>query len=47
MKKLRFKVQLMAEGEDEAGGEIVELAVLEKDCERIEQLGLSLAQGDL
>ncbi|MDP9454852.1 MAG: ISKra4 family transposase [Actinomycetota bacterium] len=34
----------MAEGEDEAGGEIVELAVLEKDCERIEQLGLSLAE---
>ncbi|PLS82707.1 MAG: ISKra4 family transposase [Actinobacteria bacterium] len=34
----------MAEGEDEAGGEIVELAALEKDCERIEQLGLSLAE---
>jgi hypothetical protein len=35
----------VAEDEDAARGEeVVELAVLEKDCERLEQLGLTLAE---
>jgi hypothetical protein len=44
VKKLRFKVQLVVEDEEAAEQEVVELAVLEKDRERIEQLGLTLAQ---
>lgn len=45
MKKLRFKVQLVAEDEDAVNGdEVIELAILEKDCERLEQLGLTLAE---
>jgi hypothetical protein len=39
--KLRFKVQLVVEDEEAAEQEVVELAVLEKDHERIEQLGLT------
>ncbi len=45
MKKLKFRVQLVAEEEDAVTGEeVVELAVLEKDCERLEHLGLTLAE---
>jgi hypothetical protein len=44
VKKLRFKVQLVAEGEEAADDEVIELAVLEKDCERLEHLGLTLAE---
>jgi hypothetical protein len=34
----------VAEEEEESAEEVVELAVLEKDCERVEHLGLSLAE---
>ena len=44
MKKLKFKVQLVAEDEEAAEEEVVKLAVIEKDCERIEQLGLTFAE---
>lgn len=44
MKKLKFRLQLVAEEEEESAEEVVELAVLEKDCERLEQLGLTLAE---
>lgn len=44
MKKLKFRLQLVAEDEDAVDEEVVELAVLEKDCERLEQLGLTLAE---
>jgi len=45
VKKLKFRIQLCAEDEDAARGEeVVELAVLEKDCEQLEQLGLTLAE---
>ena len=44
MKKLKFRVQLVAEDEEAADDEVIELAVLEKDCERLEHLGLSLAE---
>ena len=43
MKKLKFRLELVAEDEESAE-EVVELAVLEKDCERLEHLGLSLAE---
>ena len=43
MKKLKFRLQLVAEDEEESAEEVVELAVLEKDCKRLEHLGLSLA----
>lgn len=44
MKKLKFRLQLVAEDEEESTEEVVELAVLEKDCERLEHLGLSLTE---
>lgn len=45
MKKLRFRLQLVVEDEEAAAsGEIVELPVLEKDCERLEHFGLTLAE---
>ena len=44
MKKLKFRLQLVVEDEAESSEEVVELAVLEKDCKRLEHLGLSLAE---
>ena len=44
MKKLKFRLQLVVEDEAESAKEVVELAVLEKDCERLEHLGLTLAE---
>ncbi len=43
MKKLKFRLQLVAEDEESAG-EVIELAVLEKDCRRLEHLGITLAE---
>jgi hypothetical protein len=34
VKMLRFRVQLVAEDEQATNEQIIELAVLEKDCER-------------
>ncbi len=52
MKKLRFKVQLVVFSDEEDGSgsyeagseEVIELAVLDKDCEKIEQLGLNISE---
>lgn len=45
MKKLKLRLQLVAEDEEDSSvEEVVELAVLEKECERLEHLGLSLAE---
>lgn len=44
MKKLKFRLQLVAEDEDENAEEVIELVVLEKDCQRLEHLGLTLAE---
>ena len=45
MKKLKFRLQLVVtENEEESAEEVVELAVLEKDCKTLEHLGLSLAE---
>lgn len=45
MKKLKFRLQLLAEDEEPVpDAEVVELAVLEKDCQRLEHLGLTLAE---
>src|SRR2546427_696059 len=42
---MRLKVQLVICADDEGKDTIHEVAVLEKDCQRIEQLGLTLAEG--
>lgn len=44
MKKLKFRLQLVAEDQEGSAEEVVELAVLEKDCERLEYLGLTLSE---
>jgi hypothetical protein len=44
VKKLKFRLQLVAEDEEESAEEVIELAVLEKDCERLEHLGLTLSE---
>lgn len=45
VKKLKFRVQPVAEDEDTVTGEeIIDLAMLEKDCERLENLGLTLTE---
>jgi len=36
VQKLKFRLQLVAEDEEQSAEEVVELAVLEKDCERLE-----------
>jgi len=41
---MRVKVQLVICADDEGTDTIHEVAVLEKDCQRIEQLGLTLAE---
>jgi len=41
---MRLKVQLVICADDERTDTIHEVAVLEKDCHRIEQLGLTLAE---
>ena len=41
---MRVKVQLVICADDERTDTIHEVAVLEKDCQRIEQLGLTLAE---
>jgi hypothetical protein len=41
---MRVKVQLVICADDEETDTIHEVAVLEKDCRRIEQLGLTLAE---
>jgi hypothetical protein len=41
---MRLKVQLVIRADDDGTDTIHDVAVLEKDCQRIEQLGLSLAE---
>jgi hypothetical protein len=41
---MRFKVQLVICADDEQTDTVHEVAVLEKDCQRLEQLGLTLAE---
>jgi hypothetical protein len=41
---MRLKVQLVICADDEGTDTIHEVAVLEKDCHRIEQLGLTLSE---
>src|SRR5262245_10015600 len=41
---MRVKVQLIIGADDERTDTIHEVAVLEKDCQQIEQLGLTLAE---
>src|SRR5437867_10279646 len=41
---LRFKLQLVAVADDDEQVSIDDVAVLNKDCERLEHLGLSLAE---
>jgi hypothetical protein len=44
VKQLKFRLQLGAEDDEESAEEVVELTVLEKDCERLEHLGLTLLE---
>ena len=41
---MRLKVQLVICADDEQTDTVHEVAVLEKDCQRLEQLGLTLAE---
>src|SRR5215470_13207386 len=43
---MRVKVQLVICADDEGTDTIHEVAVLEKDCHRLEQLGLTLAEAN-
>ena len=43
---MRFKVQLVICADDEQTDTVHEVAVLEKDCQRLEQLGLTLAEAN-
>src|SRR3954447_9335363 len=41
---MRVKVQVMIQADDSGPDTTHEIAILEKDCQRIEQLGLTLAE---
>jgi len=41
---MRLKVQLVIGADDERTDTSYDVAVLEKDCQRLEQLGLTLAE---
>ena len=41
---MRVKVQLVIQADDSGSDTTHDIAIFEKDCQRIEQLGLSLAE---
>jgi len=41
---MQFKLQLIATADDGREDTVIEIAVLNKDCYQIEQLGLTLAE---
>ena len=41
---MQFKVQLIATADDGREDTVIDIAVLDKDCHQIEQLGLTLAE---